>query len=157
MVQAVSVHQLTIRTAEPADVDRLRDVYRRASLSNDGDRANLLVNPDALTFAEAPVHEGRTRVALEDQRVIGFATTRQVDDVVELDDLFVDPAWMRRGIARALVIDATTIAAALGVTRLEVTANGHALDFYQATGFVLDGGAETQFGSGHRMHLDVAS
>jgi ribosomal protein S18 acetylase RimI-like enzyme len=155
MVQAVSVHDFSIRTARTADVAMLRDVYRRASLSNDGDRADLLANPDALEFAEAPVHDGRTRVALEDERVVGFATTRQMDSAVELDDLFVDPARMRRGIGHALVVDAAETTRALGVARLEVTANGHALDFYQAAGFQLDGVVQTQFGSGHRMHLDV--
>src|SRR4029077_10925761 len=38
------------RSAEPADVDAIRGVYRRASLWNEGDRDALLANPDALVF-----------------------------------------------------------------------------------------------------------
>lgn len=151
----MNVDGFSIRTAEAADVEALRDVYRRASLSNDGDRAGLLANPDSLEFTETPVLERRTRVALGGERIVGFATTRLHDDVVELDDLFVDPAWMRRGVGRTLVVDALSVARSLGIARVEVTANGHALEFYQAAGFVLDGVTETQFGPGHRMHLDV--
>jgi hypothetical protein len=39
-----------IRDAVPADMAVLRDVFRRSSLSNEGDRVNLLANPDALEF-----------------------------------------------------------------------------------------------------------
>jgi hypothetical protein len=39
-----------IREAVPADTAVLRDVYRRSSLSNDGDRASLLANPEVLEF-----------------------------------------------------------------------------------------------------------
>jgi GNAT superfamily N-acetyltransferase len=73
----------------------------------------------------------------------------------ELEDLFVDPDWMQRGVGRELVLDAVAIARAKGVPRIEVTANGHALAFYEKVGFVLDGVVETRFGPGSRMHLDV--
>jgi hypothetical protein len=37
-----------------------------------------------------------------------------------------------------------------------VTANGHALAFYESVGFVHDGPAETPGGPAVRMHLDCA-
>ena len=155
MVQAVSMQGLAIRWGTPEDVVALRDLYRRSSLSNDGDLANLLAHPDALDFAGVSVLEGRTRVAIDGERIVGFATMRVHGVLAELDDLFVDPAWMRRGIGRRLIIDAAMVARSEGITRIDVTANPHALDFYNAVGFVLDGVTETQFGAGHRMHLDV--
>jgi hypothetical protein len=88
-----------VRTALPADMVVLRDVFRRSSLSNDGDRMNLLANPDALEVSDIAVCAGRTRVA--------------------------------------------------------VTANHHALAFYEMVGFVFDSQAETRFGPASRMHLDV--
>jgi GNAT superfamily N-acetyltransferase len=155
MVQAACMQSLAIRSATPDDVVAVRDLYRRSSLSNDGDRASLLAHPDALDFADLSVLEGRTRVAVDGERIVGFATMRLTGALAELDDLFVDPAWMRRGIGRRLIIDATMVARSDGITRIDVTANPHALDFYTAVGFVLDGVIETQFGTGHRMHLDV--
>jgi GNAT superfamily N-acetyltransferase len=155
--QAVSMQEFTIRTAEPGDVVALRDLYRRSSLSNDGDRASLLAHPDALDLNDLSVLEGRTRVAINGERIVGFATMRVHGMLAELDDLFVDPEWMRRGLGRRLVIDAEKVARSDGIARIDVTANTHALDFYNAVGFVLDGVTETQFGPGYRMHLDVAT
>ena len=91
------------------------------------------------------VIEGRTRVAVAEGRIVGFATL--VGN--ELEDLFTDPPWMRRGIATALVRDA-----AATVDRIDVTANLHAQAFYEAVGFVDDGSAQTPGGPARRMHLD---
>jgi GNAT superfamily N-acetyltransferase len=144
-----------IRDAVPADLATLRDVYRRASLSNEGDRVNLLANPEALGFPGLGGDDRRTRVATADGRIAGFATSVPAGDVLELDDLFVDPGWMRRGAGRALVLDAVAIARDLGAGRVEVTANPHALVFYGKAGFIAGNEVRTRFGPGIRMHLDV--
>ncbi len=94
----------------PADLDALRDLFRRSSLSNEGDRASLLAQPDVLVFSGLAVDEGRTRVAVLDGRIVGFATLLGA----ELEDLFVDPDVMRCGIGRALVLDAVAVARARG-------------------------------------------
>ena len=147
---------LTIRDAMPADLAELREVYRAASLFNEGDRANLLANPDVLEYPGIAAGDGRTRVAVAaDGRIAGFATSLIAGDAVELDDLFVDPGWMRRGVGRALVADAVTIARQWGARRIEVTANPHAHAFYQRAGFVAGHEVQTPFGPGSRMHLDV--
>ena len=146
---------LLIRSADASDFEVISDVYRQASLSNAGDREALLANPDVLVFEIGPILEGRTRVAVEDGRVVGFATTTPAGDVAELDDLFVDPERMRRGVARALVLDAVSLARAGGSSRIEVTANSQSRDFYNAVGFVAGREVPTQFDSGTRMHLDV--
>ena len=147
---------VVIRDSVPADLDALRDVYRRSSLSNDGDRASLLAHPEVLEFPGPATDDGRTRVAVAgDGRLVGFATTLIAGDAAELDDLFVDPGWMRRGIGRALVLDAIEIARDRGAGRVEVTANPHALVFYQRAGFTVDHEVQTRFGPGSRMHVDV--
>jgi GNAT superfamily N-acetyltransferase len=144
-----------IRDAVPGDVAVLRDVYRRASLSNEGDRMALLANPDVLEFPGLGGDGRRTRVATADGRIAGFATSLPAGDVIELDDLFVDPGWMRQGAGRALVLDAVAIARDLGAARIEVTANQHALVFYGKAGFIADHEVQTRFAVGIRMHLDV--
>jgi GNAT superfamily N-acetyltransferase len=144
-----------IRDAMPADLAALRDVYRRASLSNEGDRETLLANPDALEFPGLGGDDRRTRVATADGRIAGFATSVPAGDVVELDDLFVDPGRMRQGAGRALVLDAVAIARELGAGRVEVTANPHALVFYGKAGFIAGHEVQTRFGPGLRMHIDV--
>ena len=147
-----------IRNAEPSEVDVLEDVLRRASLVWDEYREDLLAH---LEVIEVPLHDieaGNVRVATGSLRVLGFASLvpGRAAGAGELDGLFVDPAFMRRGIGRALVNDALALARSRGCQRIEVTANPRALEFYVKMGFIDDGVEKTQFGPGLRMHIDVA-
>ena len=144
---------LSIRTAAPSDLDVLRDVRARASLSNEGDREMLLANPDTLEFEGEGIAAGRTRVAVVDDRVVGFSTVIVTNDVDDLDDLFVDPDFMRRGVGLALIDDVIERARARGARYLEVTANDHALAFYAAAGFQPHGRADTRFGTAARLQI----
>jgi GNAT superfamily N-acetyltransferase len=145
-----------IRTATLDDLDMIGSVFRRSSLSNEGDRALLLAHPEVLEYDDTHVRAGRTRVAVIDGRVVGFATL-VFGDGAELDDLFVDPDWMRRGIATDLIADAQELARAQDVARIDVTANQHARAFYESVGFVEDGSVATPLGPlAPRMHFDVA-
>jgi ribosomal protein S18 acetylase RimI-like enzyme len=142
-----------IRLGTSADLPAAAGVYRRASLSNAGDRGNLLAHPEYLILGPEGLAEGRTHVAEEDGSVVGFATWAGTAGTVELEDLFVDPAYRRRGIATALVSRIAGILRARGAERLEVTANPHALGFYRGAGFIECGVAETDFGAAPRMVL----
>ena len=144
-----------IRLGVPADLSAASDVYRSASLSNAGDRDNLLAHPQYLVLGPEGLAEGRTYVAEEEGSLVGFATWIEADGVFELEDLFVDPGWRRRGIAAALVDRIAQVLRARGVQRLEVTTNPHALGFYRAAGFIDCGTADTVFGTAPRMVLPV--
>jgi predicted GNAT family acetyltransferase len=144
-----------IRLGTRADLPASSDVYRRASLSNAGDRDNLLAHPEHLILGPEGLAEGRTYVAEEDGSVVGFATWAQAAGATELEDLFVDPAWRRRGIATALVSCIAEVLRARGVQFLEVTANPHAQGFYSAAGFTDCGTAETDFGAAPRKRLAI--
>jgi GNAT superfamily N-acetyltransferase len=147
------VTEFALRAAEAGDMPALRDVFRRSSLSNDGDRANLLAHPEVLELPDLAVTEGRTRAVIADGRVVGFGTWCIAGAAAEIEDLFVDPDWMGQGAGRALVLDLLAIARDRGFRRVEVTANPHALAFYAKAGFVVGGKAETRFGPACRMYL----
>ena len=144
-----------IRLGVPADLPAASDVYRSASLSNAGDRDNLLAHPEYLILGSEGLAEGRTYVAVEEGSLAGFATWIEADGIFELEDLFVDPGWRRRGIAAALVSHIVQVLRARGVKRLEVTANPHAMGFYRAAGFIGCGAAGTVFASAPRMVLAI--
>jgi GNAT superfamily N-acetyltransferase len=144
-----------IRLGTTADFAAATSVYRRASLSNAGDRDNLLAHPEYLILAPDGLAEGRTYVAEEDGSVVGLATRIETAGTMELEGLFVDPGYRRRGIAGALVARIADVLRARGVERLEVTANPHVLGFYRAIGFVDCGVAETEFGTAPRMMLAI--
>jgi GNAT superfamily N-acetyltransferase len=142
-----------IRLGTPADLAAASSVYRRASLSNEGDRDNLLAHPEYLVLGPEGLAEGRTHVAEQDGTVVGFATWAEADGTIDLEDLFVDPDYRRRGIAAALVRRIAEVLRARGVQRLEVTANPHAMEFYRSAGFTDNGTADTDFGTAPRMVL----
>jgi GNAT superfamily N-acetyltransferase len=132
---------LAFRTAVAADLPALQQVYRAASLSNAGDAPMLLARSEFLVFTGEGIATGRTPVAVASQPgkdgVVGFATVvAGQDDGLELEDLFVDPDWRRRGIARHLVRQVVNTAREASHRRLWVTGNLHALAFYLAVGFL---------------------
>lgn len=151
----------SIRTAVAADLPELKRVFRAASLSNPGEVALLSARPELLVFRGEAVPAGRTRVATAPgtgtDRLLGFATVvpgRHGEP--ELDDLFVDPPWHRRGVARRLVADAVRRARADGAARLWVTANRHAMAFYLAVGFIQVGEVATELAPAPRLRLDLS-
>lgn len=144
-----------IRDAVLGDMTALSGVYRRSSLSNEGDRPDLLAHPETLAFADLAVREGRTRAAVAAGEIVGFASWVGAGDDFEIEDLFVDPDWMRQGIGRALVLDMIAIARGRGIERVEVTANPHALAFYENAGFVVYRQVATRFRTAPRMRRDV--
>jgi len=157
MPEPVDPVEVTVRDARPEDFPALQRIYRRASLSNPGDRAALIAHPEHLKLADDLIDRGRTHVAtLTDGTVVGFASTTPLGaGVLELDDLFVDPDWRRRGAAQRLVQHIAAEAAVEHATRIDVTANAHAMEFYLAAGFTGTDVTRTPLGSGSRMHLVV--
>ena len=53
--------QIAIRLATAADHALIGRVFARASLSNEGDRENLLAHPELLEFDAAALDNGATR------------------------------------------------------------------------------------------------
>ena len=141
-----------IRDATEDDRPRVLDIFERASLTNEADRELILASAEPL-LPEAYKPGRSARVAVNaDGTIVGFATCC----ASELEDLFVDPDWMRHGIATALIDDAVEHARAQGLPRIEVDGNAHALAFYESAGFVIDHEVPTPLGGvGLRMHLSI--
>jgi GNAT superfamily N-acetyltransferase len=138
-----------IGTALSPDIDSLGGVFRRASLSNERDRDRLLLHPESLVLSDVGVRLERTKVAVD------FASHLIIGGVIEIEDPFVDPPRMRRGVGRVLVLDAVAIAGERSFDRLEVTANPHGEAFSERMGFVVDHVVETDFYPAHRMHCSI--
>jgi len=152
-----AVMSISIRDAQMTDLEDLRGVFQRASLSNENDRGPLLEHPEWLVLSDNGVREGRMRVAVgEGVAVVGFATYLISNGVAELEDLFVDPPWMRRGIGAALVMDLSARLNELDFEKLEVTANPHAMAFYEHLGFVEAGIVDTKFYPTPRMWRPIS-
>lgn len=74
-----------------------------------------------------------------DGRAAGFYSLGNSSSTWTLDDLWVRPAFMRRGIGRSLLRHALMLCANYGVSHLCIDADPSAKDFYISCGAVLDG------------------
>lgn len=147
---------MTLRDARSTDMAAIRRVFRKAPMSNERDRALLQAHPEWLELSDAAVKERRTRVAVDEHdAVVGFATFHIDDGVAELEDLFVDPARMRRGVGRALVLDIAEQLRKMNFEMLEVTANPDAMAFYVYMGFEPDRFVDTEGYPALRMRRPI--
>jgi GNAT superfamily N-acetyltransferase len=93
----------------------------------------------------------------DDGTVVGFATYLIIDGVAEIEGLFVEPVWMRNAIGAALVTNVAARLNDLHFDTLEVTANPHAMAFYEHVGFVEDRIVGTQGYPASRMSRPTRS
>lgn len=146
---------MRLRLAWPVEREALEALQRRASFANAEDReALLLATSNGVQLPIEQIESGWVFVAENAGCPSGFAViVPGLEGTVELDGLFVDPHFWRRGIGRMLVEHCTTIAKQLGARSLEVVANRHALSFYESCGFQQRGNVRTEFGTGIAMSL----
>jgi len=144
------------RAALPNELSLLEELQRRTAMVSKY-REQILAHPDAIELPLQVIIDGCARVAVDaDGRIVGFSIVLPAADrLAELDGLFVEPEFTRRGVGRALLEDAFSIARAQGVRRIEVTSNLEAVGFYEKIGFVGDGPVATRFASALRMHIDL--
>jgi GNAT superfamily N-acetyltransferase len=156
MTHPPTTASIVIRTATVAEQKALEALQWRASLTNDGDRDSLLANPDAISIPLEQLVAGRVFVAELAGITVGFSAIEpRSDGDAELDALFVEPAFRRRGIARLLVDRCAAAARTRGSNTLHVTGNPHAEAFYLACGFRQVGTTQTRFGVGLLMQRNL--
>lgn len=148
-----------IRDARPDEASALEALQRRSSDVWEEYRAQLAAHPDAIEPPQRAIADGRVRVAVDAVgRRLGFSVVLPISGGrCELDDLFVEPDSMGRGVGRLLVADVATRAAAAGASHVVVIANPNALGFYERLGFEITGRASTRFGDAPRMSLELRS
>jgi len=113
-----------------------------------------MAHPTALLLSRATIGRAYLRVAEIEGELVGFAELASgAEGTFEIEGLFVDPAHWRMGIGRILTTDLIDYARTRGADTVYVTANPHALGFYEALGFEAVGSVRTQLGSGTRMRL----
>lgn len=146
------------RPARPDERTALEALQRRASLAVPAYREALLASPDAVALPAVRIDAGDVWVLEHDGGVAGFCVViRHSADVAELDGLFVEPGFWRRGIGRALVAHAVALARRRGATTIEVIAGPEARSFYEAQGFVVTAEVPTRFAPALAMSRTLAA
>ncbi len=134
---------LRVRAASPVDIPELMRLKRLLAQGEDLLHAVRANAADWLRDGFGPGAGFTAFVAEIDDAVIGMATCSQraitgwSGSVVFLQDLFVEPAHRKRGVARALTARVAAHAYKLGspIVELTVRADNPAQRFYQREGF----------------------
>lgn len=109
---------------------------------------------DELTYTSEDVRHQTFVVAEVADVIVGFyALDRTATAQVELEALFVDPAFIGRGYGRALIEHATKTALAMKATALTIQSDPHAEAFYRAVGAELVGSRESDSIPGRMLPL----
>jgi GNAT superfamily N-acetyltransferase len=127
---------IRIREGTEADFERLRAIAVEAKAHWGYDRALVEEWAQGGDFEPESLRRRLLYVAEEDGRPIAWAALIPRGEVGWLDDLWVDPAWIGRGLGRALFEHVATEARQRGARRLEWEAEPNAQGFYRHMGAV---------------------
>lgn len=123
-----------IRPAQPAEADALTELALAAKAAWGYDAAQLASWRPLLAVSPEQLSEHPAYVAQGESARLGFYTLHPAAGHWELDNLWVDPAWMQRGIGRLLLAHAVRVARSRGATALHIDADPHAEPFYLRCG-----------------------
>jgi GNAT superfamily N-acetyltransferase len=132
---------VTTRPARPGEAGALSALALRSKAHWGYDREFLDACRADLTLRPEELADRRTVVADTGDGIAGFYTLDGAPPTGELGNLWVDPAFLRRGVGRRLWEHAMRTAAGLGCTAVLIDADPHAEGFYLAMGAVRVGAA----------------
>jgi GNAT superfamily N-acetyltransferase len=123
-----------LRRVEQRDLARLREitVAAKAHWGHDLDWVRRWVSTG--DFPAVALERGETYLAELDEAVAGWSALVLRGETGWLEDLWVDPPFMGRGVGRALFLHSADRAHALGALRLEWEADLDAVGFYERMG-----------------------
>jgi GNAT superfamily N-acetyltransferase len=126
--------EIHIREGRESDFERLRAIAVEAKAHWGYDRALVEEWAQGGDFEPESLRRRLLYVAEEDGRPVGWAALIPRGEVGWLEDLWVDPARIGRGIGRGLFEHVATEARQRGARRLEWEAEPNAQGFYRHMG-----------------------
>ena len=126
--------KLVIRDGRDADFGRLREIAVDAKAHWGYDRGRVEQWAEGGDFEPESLGKRLVYVAEVDGEPVGWASLIPRGEVAWLEDLWVEPAWIGRGVGRMLFEHVKERARALGAVRLEWEAEPNARDFYERMG-----------------------
>jgi GNAT superfamily N-acetyltransferase len=124
-----------IRRAEPEERSLLTGITVRSRAHWGYDAARFRVWVERLELSEGMFLDVEPYVAEVDGRAVGWAALkRPVDGLCVLEELWIEPEWMGRGVGAQLFQHAVERARELGADRLEWVAEPGAVGFYEKMG-----------------------
>jgi GNAT superfamily N-acetyltransferase len=142
-----------IREAVPTEASLLTELAMRSKAVWGYSAEFMKRCRPALTVTDVYIALHPTFVAVVDDAVAGFYSLKPRDAALELDLLFVEPAWIGRGIGARLIAHAREQAIALGHERLLIESDPGAEGFYLRSGARRIGEVQSTVESGRLLPL----
>jgi GNAT superfamily N-acetyltransferase len=127
-------HGVAIRPARPDEGERLRQIAIDAKGHWGYDQDWVRSWAARGDFSAGALTGTPVLVAEADGRAVSFAMLIPKGEVAWLDDLWVEPPWIGRGVGRRLFEEAADRARELGAERMEWEAELNAIGFYEKLG-----------------------
>jgi GNAT superfamily N-acetyltransferase len=128
------VAELSIRPARADEGEVLREIAFEAKSHWGYDRAWVRSWVAQGDFSADGLREREVLVAEAEGDPVGFATLIPQGDVCVLDDLWITPSWIGRGVGTTLFEASADRARQLGAKHLEWEAEPNAVGFYEKMG-----------------------
>jgi GNAT superfamily N-acetyltransferase len=123
-----------IRPAAADEGELLREIAIAAKASWGYDLARVREWAAMGDFSPAGLQRKDVFVASAGDDPVGWAATIRCGNVVWLDDLWIEPAWMDKGVGSKLFDHAVNLARRSGAIRLEWETETNAIGFYEKMG-----------------------
>jgi N-acetylglutamate synthase-like GNAT family acetyltransferase len=128
------VPEIAIRPARPDEGERLRQIAIDAKGHWGYDREWIRSWAAQGDFSSEALQGKPVLVAEAEGRAVGFAALIPQGAVAVLDDLWIEPAWIGRGVGSELFEACVARARELGAERMEWEAEPNAVGFYEKLG-----------------------
>lgn len=125
---------ILIRQVKSADADRLTQIALSAKRHWDYPERWMESWTPQLTFTPEYFEENESWVAVEGEKSIAFYTLEDKNGIAWLENLWVLPEYIGKGIGKDLFFHAVTLARGRGYKILQLEADPNAMGFYEKMG-----------------------
>lgn len=141
-----------IRRAQPYESALLTALTQRSKAYWGYDESFMRAHQGGLSVTAEYLAAHIAHIIEHEGKVAGFYALEHLDrDRVELGYLFVEPAYIGRGLGRALMGHAVATARARGYRHIRIVSDPHADGFYRRMGAVLWGEWQSPIIAGRRL------
>ena len=125
---------INIRRVNPEEADTLTQIALAAKRHWGYPERWIEIWTPLLTFSPQYFESNESWVAASDGSPIAFYTLLQANEIASIENLWVLPEFMGKGVGKQLFIHAVNIARARGYKALQLEADPNAMGFYEKMG-----------------------
>lgn len=140
-----------IRQVDPTEADALTRIAVSAKRYWGYPEQWMEIWTPQLTFTAEYFEENESWVAVGDEKAIAFYTLQDKNGIAWLENLWVLPEYIGRGIGKELFLHVMTLASQRGYKTLQLDADPNATGFYEKMGMKKIGERHSEVGGTPRI------